>query len=276
MKEIADILFSVFMFAFVASSMIAAGLGLTIPQIIKPLKDIKMVILVLIANFILVPLFALGVFWVFPVSEGMRIGIILLSMSGGAAFIPKVAEVAKASQGGAIGLMLLLLMVTIFLMPILVPLIFSSVSVTSWDIAKSLIISMLIPLVIALFVKSRFSDFANLIRPFFAKFTNLTILVLIILVVYLDTKVIISNASILPIILLFFLGSMAIGYFTGGQNRNARILLSIGTGLRHPPLSILVASQFFSSEPMAAITPLVSMIIGLLILFPLAKKIGDG
>jgi len=36
----------------------------------------------------------------------------------------------------------------------------------------------------------------------------------------------------------------------------------------------LVASQYFSSEPMAAIVPLLVGIIGLSILLPLASKIG--
>ena len=274
MKEIAEILFNVFMFAFVASSMISSGLGLTISEIKEPLKNIKMVTLSLIANFVLVPLFAFGIVWAIPVSEGLRIGIILLSISGGAAFIPNIVKIAKGRMGGAVGLMLLLLIVTIFLMPIVVPLIFQEATVSSWEIAKSLIVSMFFPLLIALFVKARFPDIAKRILPFFIKFTNFTVLVLIILVLYLYTKVIIVNASILPVILLFFLGAMAIGYFTGGKNRNARIILSVGTGLRNPPIAILVGSQYFVSEPIAAITPLLGMIIGLAILFPLAKIIG--
>ena len=275
MKELSEIILNVFMFAFVAGTMITSGLGLTISQIIEPFKNIKMVILSVIANFVIVPLFAFGIVWVLPVSEGVRIGIILLSIGGGAPFIPKIVETAKGRVGGAVGLMLLLLIVTIFFMPIVVPLIFSDASVSSWNIAKSLIFSMLIPLVLALFVKARFSDIAVRIQPFAAKLTNITILVLVIIVVYLYTKVIVSNARVLPIILLFFLGAMAIGYLTGGKNRNARIILSVGTGLRNPPVAMLVASQHFSSEPMAAIVPLLVIIIGLSILFPLANKIGE-
>ena len=274
MKELSEIILNVFMFAFVAGAMITSGLGLTISQIIEPFKNLKMVILSVIANFVIVPLFAFGIVWVLPVSEGVRIGIILLSVGGGAPFLPKIVETAKGRVGGAVGLMLLLLIVTIFFMPIVVPLIVSDASVSSWNIAKSLIFSMLIPLVLALFVKARFSDIAVRIQPFAAKLTNITIVVLVIIVVYLYAKVIVSNARVLPIILLFFLGAMAIGYFTGGKNRNARIILSVGTGLRNPSVAMLVASQHFSSEPMAAIVPLLVGIIGLSILLPLASKIG--
>ena len=274
MKEVLEVVVDVLMFAFVAGSMITSGLGLTIPQIIEPFKNKKMVMLSLIANFILVPLFAFGIVRILPVSEGVRIGIILLAVSGGAPFIPKIVETAKGRVGGAVGLMLLLLIITIILMPLVVPLIFHGASISSWNIAKTLIYSMLIPLFIALFVKARFSDIAIRIQPFFAKLTNITVLVLFLAIVYLNIDVIASNVSALPVILIFFLGSFGIGYLTGGKSRNARIILSVGTGLRNPTVAILVAGQYFSSEPMAAITPLLVIIIGLLILIPLATRIG--
>ena len=274
MKEVLEVVVDVLMFAFVAGSMITSGLGLTIPQIIEPFKNKKMVMLSLIANFILVPLFAFGIVRILPVSEGVRIGIILLAVSGGAPFIPKIVETAKGRVGGAVGLMLLLLIVTIILMPLVVPLIFHGASISSWNIAKTLIYSMLIPLFIALFVKARFSDIAIRIQPFFAKLTNITVLVLFLAIVYLDIEVIASNVSALPVILIFFLGAFGIGYLTGGKSRNARIILSVGTGLRNPTVAILVAGQYFSSEPMAAITPLLVIIIGLLIMIPLATRIG--
>ncbi len=274
MKEIFEIVFNISMLIFVIGSMVTLGLGLTISQIIEPFKNIKMVILSLIANFIIVPLFAFGLLWAFAVPEGIRIGILLLSIGGGAPFIPKIVELAKCNVAGAVGLMLLLLIVTIFFMPVAVPMIFAGASVSSWAIAKSLILSMLVPLILALFIKARFSDIAGRMQPVTAKLTNITVLIMIIAVLFLYTKTIISHADQLPIILLFFLGAMGIGYCTGGKNRDARIILSVGTGLRNPPVAILVASQNFPSEPMAAMTPLLVIIIGLSILIPLASKIG--
>ena len=274
MKEIFEIAFNVSMNTLVAGSMVTMGLSLTVSQIIEPFKNIRMVIVALIANFLIVPLFAFGIVWLLPVSEGVRIGIILVALGGGAPFIPMVVKTAKGRVAGAIGLMLLLLLVTIFFMPLLVPVIFTGESVSSLAIAKSLIFTMLVPLLLALFVKAYFSDIAVRIQPFASIITNIAISISIIAMVYLYTKTITSNISVVPVIILFFLGSMAIGYFTGGKNRDARIILSVGTGLRNPPIAILVASNNFSTEPMAAIVPLLVIIIGLSILFPLARKIG--
>ncbi len=274
MKETIEIFFNLSMLTFIAGSMVTMGLGLTTTQIIEPFKNVKMVLLAVVSNFIIVPLFAFAMVKLLPISEGVRIGILLLSVGGGAPFIPTIVKVAKGKLGGAIGLMLLLLIVTIIFMPLAIPIMFPGASVSMWDVSKSLIFTMLIPLLLALFVKARFSDIAARIQPFTAKLTNLAVLATIAATIYLYTKTIIANANVLPIILLFFLGAMAIGYFTGGKNRDARITLAVGTSLRNPPVAILVASQHFSSEPMAAMTPLLVIIIGLSILFPLAAIIG--
>ena len=275
MKEIFEIALNVSMFTFVAGTMVTVGLGLTFSQLIEPFKNIKLVILSLTSNFVLVPLFAYAVAWAFSVSEGVRIGLMLLSIGGGAPFIPMIVGIAKGRVAGAVGLMLLLIMATIIIMPIVVPLIFPAAQVSMWDIAKSLIYSMLIPLLIALFLRAYSSDIAERIQPFFTKFTNISLLVLLVALLVLYIKVIISAIGILPIIVLFFLGSMAIGYFTGGNNSSACLILAVGTSLRNPPVAMLVANQYFPSEPMAAIVPLLVVIVGLSILLPLAKRAGD-
>ena len=273
MNEIVEIVFNVAMLAFIVGSMIALGLGLTIAQIIAPFKYIKIVIRALIANFIIVPLFAFGLVSLLPVSEGVRIGLILLSLGGGAPFIPMIVATAKSHVGGSVGLMVLLLIVTIFFMPIAVPWMLSGTSVNSWDIARSLLSIMLVPLVLALYIKARFSDIAARIQPFAVKFTSISVLVLVIAVIFLYAEIIIASVSILPIITLFFLVAMSIGYMAGGRNKHARVVLAVGTGLRNPPIAILVASQNFSTEPMAAIVPLLVAIIGVSILLLLAMII---
>ena len=46
---------------FVVSSMLGTGLSLTVAQIVQPLKNVRLVILALLANFVLVPLLAFGI-----------------------------------------------------------------------------------------------------------------------------------------------------------------------------------------------------------------------
>ncbi len=48
---------------FVVTSMLAMGMSLTMAQIIQPLKNARLVILALLANFVLVPLLAYAITW---------------------------------------------------------------------------------------------------------------------------------------------------------------------------------------------------------------------
>ena len=48
------------MLSFVVSSMLAMGAGLTVPQIAEPLRNVRLVVLTLLANFVVMPLGALA------------------------------------------------------------------------------------------------------------------------------------------------------------------------------------------------------------------------
>ena len=59
---------------FIVTSMLGMGFGLTVNQIMTPLKNRRLVIMSLVANFVLVPLLALLIVWIIPLPEGLRIG----------------------------------------------------------------------------------------------------------------------------------------------------------------------------------------------------------
>ena len=175
MKEM-EILFRVSVLVFVIGGMLATGLSLSIWRILDPLKNTKRVILSLVANFVLVPVIVYGIVTVIPVSEGVRIGLILLSLSAGAPLLPKLVDIAKNSAAFAIGLMLLLMTVTIFYLPIVLPRLLTGIEVSSWAIAKPLIILMLTPLLVALFVKAHYEFLAKRLQPVFAKINNIALI----------------------------------------------------------------------------------------------------
>ena len=51
---------TVAMLSFVVSSMLAMGAGLTVSQISEPLRNVRLVVLALLANFVVMPLGALA------------------------------------------------------------------------------------------------------------------------------------------------------------------------------------------------------------------------
>src|SRR5213596_1363884 len=133
------------MLAFVVSSMLAMGLGLTVGGIIAPLRDTRRVILSLLANFLLVPLAALALAALLQLDQPLGIGLLLLGAAAGAPFLPKLAQLAKGNLAFAVGLMVLLMVVTVAYLPLILPIFLPGVSVNPAKIAQSLFILMLVP-----------------------------------------------------------------------------------------------------------------------------------
>ena len=104
---------TVAMLCFVVSSMLATGAGLTVPRIMEPLRNVRLVFLALLANFVLMPAGALALAKVLRLDEPIGVGLLLLGCAAGAPFLPKVAELAKGNLAFAVGVMVLLMVVTV-------------------------------------------------------------------------------------------------------------------------------------------------------------------
>lgn len=260
---------------FVVTSMLAMGLNLTMTQIIQPLKNIRLVVLALLANFILVPLLAYLILMVIPLEQSLRVGLIVLSTAAGAPFLPKLVVGAKGNVAFAVGLMVLLMVVTIIYMPLVLPLLLPGVSVNPWQIAQSLIVLMLIPLAIGLLIKSHSPDTAATYQPLMAKVSSLAMLVLLVVGLGLNLSSIISfigTGGILALI-LFIIGCFLIGFLFGGRDAGTRDVMSLGTAQRNVSAAIVVAAANFSGTSTLSFV-LVGAILLLLILLPTAKRLG--
>lgn len=260
---------------FVLSSMLAMGLSLTVAQIIQPLKNARLVILALLANFVLVPLLAYAITLVIPLEDSLRTGLIVLAAAAGAPFLPKLVEGAKGNAAFGVGLMVLLMVVTIFYLPLVLPLMLPGVEVDPWDIAQSLIVSMLIPLAIGLLIKSHSPDTAKHWQPVMNKISSLAILVLLVFGLGLNLSNILSligTGGILAL-LIFIIGALAIGYILGGRDPAIRSVMGLGTAQRNVAAAIVVTIQNFTTGNTMAFV-LVAAILLLLILLPTAKHLG--
>jgi predicted Na+-dependent transporter len=156
MLEARAVLADLGILTFVVATMAALGMRLTISQIMGPLRGWILPIKALVANFVLVPAFALAIRAVFPLSDGFGIGLILMATAAGAPFLPPLVQIAKGEVAASVGVLVLLMGTTVFYLPLVLPLLLPGVQVSPLDIAKSLVLLMLIPLAIGLFVNRRF------------------------------------------------------------------------------------------------------------------------
>ncbi len=260
---------------FIVSSMLAMGMSLTMAQILQPLKNARLVILALLANFVLVPLLAYAIILVVPLEQSLQIGLVVLATAAGAPFLPKLVQGAKGNIAYGVGLMVLLMVVTIFYLPVVLPLLLPGVSINPWDIAKSLIVLMLIPLAIGLLIKSHSPDAAARWQPFMNKISGLAILILLVVGLGLNVSNIINligSGGILAL-LVFIAGSLLIGFLLGGRDASTRSVMGLGTAQRNVSAAILVSAQNFAGTNTLSFV-LVAAILLLLVLLPTAKRLG--
>jgi BASS family bile acid:Na+ symporter len=153
------------MLGFVLSSMLAMGLGLTIQEIVAPLRNLRLIVLSLVANFVLMPFVAIALARLLRLDEPLGVGLLLLGTAAGAPFLPKLAQIAKGDLAFAVGLMVLLMVITVGYLPVVLPSLLPGVSVNPAKIARSLFLLMLLPLAGALALKAKFPAAAARAKP---------------------------------------------------------------------------------------------------------------
>jgi BASS family bile acid:Na+ symporter len=261
---------------FIITSMLGMGFSLTISQIITPLRDRRLVIMSLVANFILVPVLALLVVRAVPLSEGLKIGLILVGFAAGAPFLPKLVQLARGDMAFTAGLMVLLMVVTIVYLPVILPFVLTGVQVNPWEIARSLVFLMLIPLGIALFIRARYEEAAKSLIPTMTMAANLSLVAMFVgyFIGYFDVSFgIIGTGGVLTAVILIA-GAVVIGYLLGGTDPKIRSVLALGTGQRNLAAAFAVASSNFATSPEVLLEVMDVAVIGFILLMLISGEIG--
>jgi bile acid:Na+ symporter, BASS family len=275
MTEILLIVAQVAMLVFLLASMLELGLSLTFGQVVSPLRNARLVLLSLVANFVLVPLVAVGIARVVRLEEPFAIGLLLLGLAPGAPFIPKVVQLAQGNLAFSVGLMVLLMVGTVVCLPLVLPRILVGTEVSPWKIAQPLLFLMLLPLVAGLVVHMRFKSLPAWLCPTLGRLSNLSGLVVVLLIVAVNFKSVLRVFGTGAVFagLLFVLLSMLAGWLLGGSDPLARSTLGLGTGARNVAAALLVAAQNFK-DPKVSVMVIVTALVSLLILLPAARALG--
>jgi BASS family bile acid:Na+ symporter len=256
---------------FAVSSMLSVGFSYTLRELIEPLRNARLVIGALAANFVLVPLLAYAITAFLSLGEAREIGLLLVATAAGAPFVIKLTQAADGDLALAAGLLVLLVVVTIGYMPIVVPLIAPEAAVSARSIATPLVLTMLLPLGIGLFVDARFEGLADRLQPIMNKVSTAALVVLLV------TTVLTNGGRLLDVVgtgailaaLLFIAGAFIIGYLLGMTGRGTREELGLATAQRNIAAATVVATQSFG-DPDTLVMVVVTSLIAMVILFPLA------
>ncbi|WAI02129.1 bile acid:sodium symporter family protein [Methanogenium organophilum] len=250
--------------------MASVGLSLTPKEILLPFQNRRLLAASLLANFILVPLFAYLLLLFFPLGKGMATGLIIVSFAAGAPSLPKIAELTRGNVAYAVGLMALLMVATVVWLPLVIPFALPGIAVNPAATAYTLIIFMLIPLVACLGIRMRHEAFAKKVYPVMDAITNLSIVAIFVIfgIAFLSRLGDFFNAftgtGAVVMAVIFVIGAWGIGYLTGGPVREERTVLGYGTGFRNVSAALLVVTANFT-EPTIILMVLAITIFGVVI-----------
>src|SRR6185437_15919444 len=223
---------------------------------------------------VVMPLGALALAKMLSLDEPFGIGLLLLGGAAGSPFLPTLADLAMGNLAFAVGAMVLLMIVTVGYLPLVLPLLLPGVTVSSWEIARSLVLLMLLPLAIGLALKARYGDLAARVKPVLDWISNASLILLICLITAANIDKVLQVFGTRGILagLLFIALGLGIGWLLGGPDAGTKRVMALGTGQRNIAAALVVANQSFD-DPKVVVMVIVIAIVGLIILMPLSRAL---
>lgn len=272
---------SIAVIVFAVASMLSVGMAYSLGRILRPLRDPRAVFRALVANFVLVPLLAVGIERIIPMNPPVALGLFLLAGAAGAAFLIKLASAAKVDLALSAALLVLLVCLSVVFLPFYVPLAMAHPLLKGLEYEPSsilamglpLLTTMIAPMVLGLLLRAGAPRLAAWLMPLCGKLASVA-LVVIILGTFLanirDFVRIIASWAIVAAILLI-VGGFVVGFLMSRPDRGA--VLGLGTAQRNVAGAMVVASQDFK-HPDVLVMVTVTSIVGLIVLLLIAWFLG--
>jgi len=258
------------MLVFLLATMLGVGLSLTLSQIIAPLRNMRLITAALLANFVVVPLIAVGIAKLFRLDQSFAAGLLLLGLAPGPPFLPKLVELARGDLAFSVGLMVLLMLGSAVYLPVVLPRLLPVVEIAVWPIARPLLFLMVFPLVAGLACRARFEWFTPKVWPWLSWVSNLALAIVVMLVVGLNLPSVLKvfgTGAIGAGILFTALAGLA-GLLLGGPLMATRKVMTLGTGFRNIAAALVVGEEDFR-DPQVIVMLVVAALAGLFLLIPI-------
>lgn len=248
------------------------GVGLRTPfgQILDVFKQVRLVLIGLLANFLVVPvLIYLTLVWL-PLSPDVKIGIMLMAAAPVAPMAPPFVGAARGDVVYAVGLMAIVALLSVPLTPLILSLALpkseGGLVIDPLQIIQTLLTVQLIPISIGMAIRGASPTWGERLLKFVPKIGQVGLLIGVGLLLLKQAPEIISIGIVPHLVLLgLVIGSLYIGdWMLIGQSVEKRRALAIDTAIRNIPLAFLIANLNFPGTvvgPVTLIFAVFSMVI---------------
>lgn len=275
MSEITSSLNAAFSLAFVVTSMFGLGLGLTVRDLLAPLRNAGLVIAALAISFVLLPAVAWLLALVLPIAPDLGIGLILMSAVAGAPLVIKAAQLARGDAAVAASLVTLQVIATVVYLPLALPRLVPGIEVDATSIALPLFLQVLLPLAAGLLMKVRYDEEAEMTRVVMAEISNISLGLMLILNLANIPRVLdlLGSGAIASTLAIILVGLVA-GYLLGGPDPQVRRTLALASAQRNYAAAFVIAQGSFASQPNVFLMLLAASLISMGVVLVVAGEFG--
>lgn len=249
---------------FVLSTMFSMGVKLSASQLVNALRKRQLLAKSLAVNLVAIPLIAYLFVRTVSVKTGFAAGIVLLAVSPGAPFGPKLAEISDSDVAFASGLMAILCILSVVTIPVsLLLLLPGDVTVNPLAIGRMVLGIQLVPLLLGLGMSFALPSLTDWLYSPVQQLSDYTFigLILLLVVVYSDSMVSLVGTGTLGLSAVAVGASLVLGYGLGGPARGTREVLATTTAARNAAIALFIAMTGFS-DPNVLTTVLAFSFIG--------------
>jgi BASS family bile acid:Na+ symporter len=240
--------------------MLGVGLSTAFGQVIAVARQVRLIGIGVLANFIVVPvLICLSLVWL-PLSPDVKIGIMLMAAAPIAPMAPPFVGMARGNVAYAVGLMTIIALLSVPLMPLILdfalPKSTEGVVLDPMQIIKTLLIAQLIPISVGMTIRHVSPKWAERLLKFVPRIGQFGLIAGVGLLLAKDTTQILS-LGLLPhlVMALMVIGSLFIGdWMLIGETDDNRRSLAVLTAIRNVPLAFLIAGENFPDTVVAPVT----------------------
>lgn len=243
--------------------MLSMGLQVEIEEVVASARPSRRLVLGLVANYMIVPGFTIGLLYVFRADPMVFVGFFILAACPGAPIGPPITGIARGDIPSAIGMMLILAALSALLSPGLLSVFLAAIGpelkfhINYLAIIKALLIAQLLPLAVGLGIRHGAPRLtARIVKPV-SRFANVMLLTLVALIIatQFETLAAIRTKAWMGMSLLL-LASLGIGWLCGGPGVTTRKALALTTATRNVAVALVIAQGNFANTP--AVTAVVA------------------
>ena len=240
----------------VGATVLSLGMTFTVGQLVAPLHRVVLVAAMVVLNAAVIPAAAWGIAEVSPMGSKYVPGLVLATVGAGSAASLKAAQLAKrADLPLAVSVVVVLQLVNIIAVPLWAGQVVTGASISAWDIVKSLLALVLLPLVVGLFIRARYTEHAKNWQPELVKVANLALVIALTTGIAANWSTIVSMFGswviLTAIVIAIVAGALGLllGLLLGGGNSGIRTTTGLVSVFRFASLGLIIIGAQLHGNP---------------------------